>query len=672
MSDITKKIFSIEQTGDDVAQSEPSTSDVVRPLAGLDRHPVNSPAAEAVPDFVTRDAKQPLAKPPSLSPTFENAPKSFGWLIAGFGVLYFIAAGLYFGLPLVIEPVRFVTIAGLILLLLLPLILLFLLWRALSHLGRVTNQSAKLSEAAERLVSPETEALARTETLASGIRAQINKLNSGLSNTVEALEGVKIAVTRESQALDAAGLALSSRSEGVSRTLSEQRQSLAAMTDSFDSRMATLSGQIASSGVALDTVCTAAETKLVRAGETLEKSATRVDEVVKLSAAKLESDISELGTLNEKLSEAAEILSKQLTDTTQGLGVTDSTLAEQSISLGRLNAETQAQLTELQGTIVHGHELLVELQSSAETRSTEIAAYYTNLASQMKKSEDETLALQSETTKTVESNLAQMRRDFGRMETDLQALQAKINNLRDVSDTIPAPEEKPNRLTLMPLDSDFPPVQPPEIVQSPPNEVIGEEPLNLGMDMEIASDDAPLINFKPDVIRRPGEVKPQTKTKGFGRRSDRDDKSGWRWRDMLGTLERPDNEADIDIPPIAIDASPTRNIDGAALLTAIQLSPEAIVDEGTVIDATQARINGGETGMTSIVVDKLPEAVAHLKDSLVQDAALQSDLRSFTRDFSKIIGNTPPTAPALRAAFGSAEGRAYLLCAAALKPELRE
>jgi len=36
-----------------------------------------------------------------------------------------------------------------------------------------------------------------------------------------------------------------------------------------------------------------------------------------------------------------------------------------------------------------------------------------------------------------------------------------------------------------------------------------------------------------------------------------------------------------------------------------------------------------------------------------------------------MIGNTPPTAPALRAALGSPEGRAYLLCAAAFKPELR-
>ena len=90
-----------------------------------------------------------------------------------------------------------------------------------------------------------------------------------------------------------------------------------------------------------------------------------------------------------------------------------------------------------------------------------------------------------------------------------------------------------------------------------------------------------------------------------------------------------------------------------------------------MVDATQARVNKGEPGLTSAVTEKIPEAVTHLRDSLSRDPNLKADLLSFTSSFSNMLSNTPPTAPALRAALGSPEGRAYLLCAAALKPELR-
>ena len=84
------------------------------------------------------------------------------------------------------------------------------------------------------LVSPDKEALSKTESLAHGIQEQISKVNKEMGLTVEALEGVQIAVARESQALDAAGLALSNRSEDVGRNLTLQRQALESMSGTFD------------------------------------------------------------------------------------------------------------------------------------------------------------------------------------------------------------------------------------------------------------------------------------------------------------------------------------------------------------------------------------------------------------------------------------------------------
>ena len=653
-------------------RKEPSISDVIRPLSDEPITRDKKLEPEDVPEFVTRDTIQPLAHPLSSLETEIKPSKTSGWIILGFGVLYIIGASLYFGLPLLSQSFALMSAAGLILLLALPLILLFLLWRTLRHLGLVSLQNLRLTKAADALISPDQAALERTENLATGIRAQISKVNSDLADTVDAMKDMQAVVARESQALDAAGTVLTSRSDEVGRNLTLQRQALESMSGTFDTRMNTLSTQITDSSQALDGICTAAETKLLSAGEALEKATAVIDETISASAERIDAKVTSLEDTNLKLTETTTALTSDLSQSTEVLLTSDASFVEQSEKLRAINDETQTHLTDLQTTIGHGYEMLEDLREAAKARNSEVASHYEALSNQIKHSEDNTLAAQGQTARMVESNLAQMRRDFSRMETDLKGLQAKLSNLRNASDDIADVEPKPTRLNLKPLESDFPPVEPSRPVVRPERVKFSDMPLNLGADMEIESPDAPLTNFQPDVIRRPGEPSPKPKSKGFGRRSDKDEKSGWKWRDMLGTLERADTVTDFAAPVLPADETSRRNgVDGVALLTALQLSPAAIVDEGTVVDATQARINNGEPGLTKVVAERLPEAVAHLKDNLEADTGLKSDLRAFTADFSNMIGNTPPTAPALRAAFGSPEGRAYLLCAAAFRPELR-
>ena len=184
-----------------------------------------SKSKEEVPKFVTREAITPLAAPPSL-PETEVRSGAAGWIILGLGALYLIGAGLYFGQPLLNTSVELVTIAGLVLLLALPVILLFLLWRTLRHLSKLNLQNARFAKAADILVSPEGEALSRSKTLAAGIQTEISKVNNSLGEAVDALKDVQLSVTRESQSLDAAGLQLTTRSDDVGRNLTLQRQAL--------------------------------------------------------------------------------------------------------------------------------------------------------------------------------------------------------------------------------------------------------------------------------------------------------------------------------------------------------------------------------------------------------------------------------------------------------------
>ena len=667
MSDITKKIFSIEPADDAPIKADTPKTHWLKPLPDEPISDKKGVKAEEVPEFVTRDAVQPLMSPPSnLEPL--KPPRAAGWLILAFGLLYIIGAGLYFGAPLLNQPIELLPIAGIAVLLVLPLILLFLLWRTLKHLSLITFENSKLTRAAEILVTPDQEALNRTETLSAGIRDEISKVNSGLSQTVEAFKDVQLAITREAQALDTAGIALTTRSDDVGRTLTLQRQALEGLSGTFDTRMDALSTQISDASQTLEGICTAAESKLLNAGEALQKTTALVDETVTSSVSRLGDKITSLEATSENLNGSTGALTTSLSESAHSLLQSDFAFTENTTALNTLNKQTQAQISELQATIGHGYEVLSELREAAESKKAIIATHYDDLSTQLKQAEDNTLAAQGKTARMVETNLAQMRRDFTRMETDLKSLQAKLHNAQAAAQDIPDVEVKPARLKLQPLDTDFPPVEPPR--HAPPSrpkpkyEPIAETPMNLGADMEIETLDEPLINFEPDVVRRPFEVEanPSPKAKGFGRRQDKEEKSGWRWRDMLGTLERPDGNA---------LAATQGGVNAVALLTTIKLSPSAIVDEGTVVDATQARVNKGEPGLTSAVTEKIPEAVTHLRDSLSRDPNLKADLLSFTSSFSNMLSNTPPTAPALRAALGSPEGRAYLLCAAALKPELR-
>ena len=672
MSDITKKIFSIEPA-DELVDAE---SQIIRPLTD-GKLGINSDkkTLEPVPEFVTRSAVQPLASPPSPLDEDIEIPKAGGWLIFGLGLIYLIGAGLFFGSKLISENAELMTYSGFILIVTLPLFLLFLLWRTLRHLSWVSYQNARLSKAADLLVSPDTEALTRTENLAVGIRAQISEVNKDLSNTANLLKDVQLSVTRESQALNVAGVTLTKRSDEVGQNLTLQRQALDSMTDTFDTRMSTLSTQIADTSQTLDGVCTNAETKLLNATEALNKASETVDGTVTTGSTQIDGAITSLGEMSRKLDDTVRALSEDLASSAQTLRNADGDYEQNKDELQRLNSQTETQINELNATLKQGHSILAELKSASESRTKDLQSYYYDLSTQLKQSENETLSLQGKTSRMVESNLEQMRQEFSRMESDLKDLRAKLSDLRHSSSDLTSNETYASRLNLKPLDSDFPPVEPPRFAEQPPRlfakaETLApkEEPLNLGIDLEIESNNEPLVDYGPDVIRRPFEINEKKQSKGFGRRTNKEEKSGWRWRDMLGTLERPDT----DMPAFhGQSETPSREINAVALLSDLKLSPAAIVDEGTVIDATQARINGGEAKLTSIVVQRLPEAVAHLKDTLNDDMDLKSDLRDFTVNFSNMIGNTPPTAPALRAALGSPEGRAYLLCAAAFKPKLR-
>jgi len=667
LSDITKKIFSIESAADPEKPPHASLIEAVKPLDHNDK------VKDDLPEFVTREMKAPII----LGSPQDRKHSSTSWIKwtgLAFTLVWLIGAALMFSDRFLSQNTDKFETAGLIVLIALPAILITLLWMSLRQLVTISNRNIDLANAANALISPETEALSRTQTLADGIKAEISSVNGKLSETVNLFKSVQTEISRESQALDAAGIQLSHRSEDVGRNLTLQRQALESISGTFESKMETLSTHILETGKTLETSSETASSRIETTIGAIDETASKLSEASSTMDQSLSTRVSELGDISRKIDETSEALKSDLNDSIEILKTSEDSLSRRSEMIDTLSTSAQEKIDLLTATLGSGQQSLRDLEKATHERSEELNRLYDGLSAQVKKSEDETLASQGRTTRMVEGNLAQMRRDLSNMEAEMQALQSRIRTLRDGgADTRPeAPPQ--SRLLLKPLDSDFPPVEPqrPGVNIRPAYNMertesdldIPEEPLNLGADLQIENPDDALTNFDPDVIKRPGGE--AVSGKGFGRASSTKEKSsGWRWKDMLGGLDRPDSTPAAQAPNDT-GRAPKDSINIQDRLDRIDLSPAAIVDEGTIIDATQARINAGETGLADTVRQRLTDPISHLRANMNQDSSLASDVRQFVSDFSERVSTTPITAPALRAVYSSPDGRAYLLCAASL------
>ena len=90
------------------------------------------------------------------------------------------------------------------------------------------------------------------------------------------------------------------------------------------------------------------------------------------------------------------------------------------------------------------------------------------------------------------------------------------------------------------------------------------------------------------------------------------------------------------------------------------------MDKGTVIEAAKARVKSGPATMLTIVDTRLSAPVSHLRGQLAAHPAFKSTTRNFVTQYGQIIAQSSVHDKDLRTKLSTNEGRAYLLCAAAL------
>jgi len=180
--------------------------------------------------------------------------------------------------------------------------------------------------------------------------------------------------------------------------------------------------------------------------------------------------------------------------------------------------------------------------------------------------------------------------------------------------------------------------------------------------------DAEIKAFTPETITpqhqdrlRPAAPPSDEEIVGFGKKKNKT-KSGWRWRDMLGGLDRPDA-----VHPVA--QQPVREISDQRMMASLAnlgLTPGAIVDDGCIIEAANTRKAKGAIAMSKVVAHRMGDPIRHLNRAMEENPALKTDARAYVAQFKARINAIENDREAIRARLESDAGRAFLLCDAAL------
>jgi len=694
LSDIFKKITSIEPVDEDALDALNISSSDTKPRQSLLRPlPEDMAENDPVPEFITRQSdvqtdssapepilSEPIKSEPISTRPIESAPAimpaiaapaayiardtpapSTGWMKwAGIlSVLIWLGASFAyvygsFDLGRKLTDLTPIQIAGLILAVLLPAVLLGLFFYTLRQLSIVSAQAHKLGRAAHALTQPDDSVIAKTATMSQ-----------------------------------AASASTAQTADEVASRLSTQRIALETIAGTFDNRMEMLTSMLNEQSGKLEASTQLAEHKIQEARVSIDGAAEKINaasDVVKGNTVEAASTLTKSHEEIEGLAEMIRARSAELDE------VYRKHAQDLTTMIGQLRDEQQDMSISLEERLTKMRDMSLSAKVSAESLTE---------ASQAGKQTVQALAEATRLTDTA------VKQRFAEMENMVKFSGEKAES---ISDRAP---KKRARIRLKPLEEDFPPVEPPrepiktapiesaptepapltlrptpkteavfepaptpqQTVQSPNEdalELLDElslevEPLDLTADIAPIDPDADIKAFTPEVITpqnedrlRPAAPPSDEDIVGFGKKKSKG-KPGWRWRDMLGGLDRPDD--------VQTSAEPMREISDQRMMASLAnlgLTPAAIVDDGCIIEAANTRKTKGAIAMSQAVASRMGDPIRHLNRAMEENPALKTDARAYVTQFKARMSAIENDREAIRTRLESDAGRAFLLCDAAL------
>ncbi|MGJ8559833.1 MAG: hypothetical protein ACSHX3_06315 [Litorimonas sp.] len=593
------------------------------------------------------------------------------------------------------DSISSIGLAGLVMAIIVPMVAVIALWATLRALAANREESIRLAEVADRLTRVDEAVTSDVVRMSSAIKRELAQVDSRLAQSRDEVDTLVALITRQSTEMNGMTQRLTDRSETIAKTVTDQRHAFAGLATDFDARMAALTQSIETQRDALDESGRAAAKRVSEASDALDH-ATKLTadhgDAIATAASTANISITEaevrLSSLSERIKAQAEELddfyerrTKQLSDLSERLtndkGLAETALYSQTEKLGAVDA--QLEITESR---------LTDLLDHAGQVQAQLTARLSDIDSTLSDADQRSRAFTADIADRVSDSVAQTRREISIMESELRALQSRMDGAKSANLAL---EPSPNKATsskrvhLKPLDTDFPSLDENELIIPEGDdddtldliEAIIDEPFDTAL---IAEPTVP----QGDVIRRPGDA--DSASRIFGRGKPEKSDKNWRWRDMLGSID-PITERDpgpssapppkpaataVDRPgpgvPLrapSVRAPQPEGSDVVARLCEVKLAPSAVVDDGTISDAEAARQKGGEAAQSEAVFARLSAPVIHLRGVLSADLEFRLRAEGFRRSYHGYLRDITDSSH-LRAELASANGRAYLLCAAAL------
>ena len=410
------------------------------------------------------------------------AGKGWVWGLTLFAALIWIgvvamALWLSFGSLSAIQALSAPQWAGLAALTILPLMMMGVLAYALRRLNQVTQQSLRLSAAADAISKPDAALEARAQSLAGAVRSQVIAVNSGLEKSMERMAGMETVLRGHVDALTNSHIAATRQTGEITQRLAEERDGLRSISENFDERMAALSHMMKEHNERLTQSAEIAEQKIHEARVSVEGAAAKINassEIVRdnaLAATQTLTDsqdhITKLGEGIKSQSESLDVLNARhaadLTALLEQLRQEQSemnTMIEARLDKMRdmsLSAKVSAQsLAEASDA---GRQTVEALAQSANLADSAVKARFAEMEDMVRYSNSRAESISDRAAKRVRDSLALTRLEIGRIEDDMRELEHRIaesslgvdDRSIEARDVTPKPKWRKSLLKFRPI-----------------------------------------------------------------------------------------------------------------------------------------------------------------------------------------------------------------------------
>lgn|GEM_PF-6451347 len=669
MSDISKKILSIDPDGQDSNSKTPPSS----------RASISN--AETYPAFVHR--------PASISPpqTDQVGGRWVIWIGIILAILWSgLSASFLFLLPSTVEGLftpTGLTISGLIILF--PALVLLLFCMAFSKLAQVSARADSLSYASEKLLQADQSSAEQVKTLAEAIREQMNSLDSDMTALTARFEATRDMTQAHSKTLKETSSSLLSANQTLEQSLGEQRAALESMIKIAEEKFQQTEKVLERQKHSLSETMDRTTLSLDEAGRKFEDKSRAFERFILESEDRLTAMTEKFSAMeerslviSEKFTGHIETLTQKVSDLQSQNARLSETLESRMPLLSSLSDSANAAKDELFGVISKSVDATDALHAEVKSASDLLAEKFQNLNSGLterqnstrdiiKHAEDSVSASQEKAEKT----LLQIEKRLKRLQeisAGIEAVQAQhgkegINNFEGLTEL----SEKPlsERLHLRPLEDDTSFISDP-IPRSYDLEI---DPLDLEAEMSIPLPEVEAHDLQPE---NADVVKPLTDSAPLFGRAKTKEKSPWRWRDMMGGFDNPDSTEilnnenlgpndthhDVSAPDITPHPETPRPFD--LWISHLGINPDEDLNHGTVLDAANAIAMKSET-ISTVLWRRVPHHAEEISAATQTHEGFAEAARRYRQRLSDSINPEIMNRDAIRNRLNTTDGKLYLL-----------